>query len=91
MNSIIPSVASSATGKKQCYRSLFLGDADFIYYKLSEQDTFSAAYPERNGDNHFKVVNIITDAVRLPDILLRINLVQILVLVDGLNHLSNYT
>lgn len=32
--------------------------------------------------NHFKAVNIITDAVRLLDILLRISLAQFLILID---------
>ena len=46
-----------------------------IYHKPSEQDTFSTAYPECNGYNNFKIINIITDTILLLDIFYRITFV----------------
>ncbi len=80
-----------ATRYIQCYRSLFLGGAYFTYNKLSKYETFSATYPKCNGDNHFKVINVITDTIRLPDIFHRISFIQFLVLIDGMNRFANIT
>ena len=85
MDSIIPSVSSSATGNKQ--RNLT--STQFTDYKLSEQHTLFTAYPEYNGYNHFKTVLIITDSISLPYILHRVRLVQFLVLVDAAYQLAN--
>jgi hypothetical protein len=82
MTSTIPSVITPATGNKQRNRRFSFGGADFIYYKPSEQSTFFTAYPECNGYNHFKVVNVITDTIRLPDISHRIGFIQFIVLID---------
>ena len=80
--STIPSVITPATGNKQRNRRFSFGGADFIYYKPSEQTTFFTAYPECNGYNHFKVVNVIADTIRLPDISHRIGFIQFIVLID---------
>ena len=82
MTSTIPSVITPATGNKQRNRRFSFGGADFIYYKPSEQSTFFTAYPECNGYNYFKVVNVITDTIRLPDISHRIGFIQFIVLID---------
>ena len=70
MNSIIPSVSSSAIGNNQQH----LTSTQFTNYKLSEQHTVLTAYPKCNGYNHFKVINVITDSVGLLDILHRVRL-----------------
>ena len=91
MTSTIPSVITPATGNKQRNRCFFLYGADFIYYEPPEYDTISATYPECNGYDHFKAVNVITDTVRLPDISHCIRFIQFLVLVDGMNRLADIT
>ena len=87
MDSIIPSVASSATGNKQ--RNLT--STQFTDYKPSEQHTVLTAYSECNGYNHFKAVNIVTDSIGLLDIFHRIHLIQFLVLVYAMYRLANIT
>lgn len=52
---------------------------------------FFTAYPECSGYNHFKAINVITDAVWLFDISPRFNFVQFLMLVNGMNHLTYIT
>lgn len=80
---------TSATRNEQCNRCFFCGGTNFTDYKLSKQNTFFTAYSECNGYNHFNVINIITDAFRLFDILPRFNFLQFLILVDGMNRLAN--
>ena len=87
MNSIIPVADFSAIRNKQRNPT----STQLTDYKLPEQHTLFTAYPERNGYNHFKVINIITDSIRLLDIFHRVRLVQFLVLVDTVYRFANIT
>ena len=87
MNSIIPVADFSAIRNKQRNPT----STQFTNYKVSKLHTLFTAYPECNGHNHFNAVNIITDSIRLLDILHRVRLVQFLVLVDAVYRLTNFT
>ena len=87
--STIQSVVASDAGNKQCYYRCYFGCTHFTDYTLPEQNTLFTVYPECIGYNHFNVIDIITDIIRLPDILYRVKFIQLLILVDGMNRLAD--
>ena len=87
--SATPRIASPAKGKKEHGRILSPCLVHFASHELPESDALLAAHSECNGYNHFKVVNVIADAVRLPNVPHCVKFTHFLVLVDGADCLAD--